>query len=71
MRLFKVQQSVKIALQCKGTYKLKTIVLVNIVGLFIIIRFNVRLLKVQSWKLYNKKYLIASIQIANTKTFAF
>ena len=29
------------------------------------------MLKVQSWKLYNNKYMIASTQITNTETFAF
>ena len=28
-------------------------------------------LKVQSWKLYNNKYMIASIQITKTEFFAF
>ena len=29
------------------------------------------MLKVQSWKLYNNKYMIASTQITNTETFSF
>ena len=29
------------------------------------------MLKLQSWKLYNNKYMIASTQITNTETFAF
>ena len=28
-------------------------------------------LKVQSWKLYNNKYLITSTQVTNTEKFAF
>ena len=28
-------------------------------------------LKLQSWKLYNNKYMIASTQITNTEIFAF
>ena len=33
--------------------------------------FNRAKLKVQSWKLYNSKYMIPSIQIANTEIFVF
>ena len=32
---------------------------------------NVKLLKVQSCKLYNKKYMIALTKITNTEIFAF
>ena len=33
--------------------------------------FTIFMLKRESWKLYNNKYVIASTQITNTEVFAF
>ena len=43
----------------------------NKIMILLLLNMLLQYLKVQSWKLYNKKHMIASTQITNTGIFAF